>query len=202
MRKNHVRMLAVIMAIVLLLRALQELARKWCMEKRSAILPPPTINFGTIHGGMAGSVVADECVLDFGLHYLPADKDEKGMGGNVQADLFRALEYAIAGDEWLSQNRPEIELHQQGSGYEVSVDHEIVKLLEKNHAAALGKAPVTRGCEYGSDARLLNNYGETPTILYGPGSIRQAHGINEFVDIEQFFAAIEVLAGTIRDFCG
>ena len=44
-----------------IMQALQELERQWCMEKRSAILPPPTINFGTIEGGMAGSVVADSC---------------------------------------------------------------------------------------------------------------------------------------------
>ena len=188
--------------MMVIMRALQELERKWCMEKRSAILPPPTINFGTIHGGMAGSVVADQCILDFGLHYLPSDKDEYGMGSKVEAELFRAIDFAVQGDEWLIQNRPTIELYQQGSGYEISVDNPLVKLLEKNHIAAMGEPPVTRGCEYGSDARLLTNYGGTPTILYGPGCIQQAHGINEYIDLEQYLTAIEVLANTIRDFCG
>lgn len=186
---------------MILMRALQELERKWCMEKRSALLPPPTINFGTIHGGMAGSVVADHCVLDFGLHYLPSDKDEKGMGSKVEAELFEALEYAIQGDPWLREHRPKIELYQQGSGYELPIDHPIVQLLQKNHTETFGTAPTVRGCEYGSDARLLTNYGSTPAILYGPGSIRQAHGINEYIDIAQYFTAIEVLAKTIRDFC-
>ena len=188
--------------MMIIMRALQELERKWCMEKRSAILPPPTINFGTIHGGLAGSVVADQCVLDFGLHYLPSDRDEFGTGDKVQAELFEAIEYAVQGDKWLSQNRPTIELYQQGSGYEISLDNPLVKLLEQNHVAVVGQAPITRGCEYGSDARLLTNYGDTPTILYGPGCIQQAHGINEYIDLEQYLTSIEVLANTIRDFCG
>lgn len=187
--------------MMVIMRALMELERKWCMEKRSAILPPPTINFGTIHGGMAGSVVADKCVLDFGLHYLPSDSDEEGLGSKVQKELFKAIEYAVNGDEWLSENRPSIELYQLGSGYELSVDNPLVKTLEKNHLEVNGKEPVTRGCEYGSDARLLTNYGDTPAILYGPGCIQQAHGINEFIDINQYLTSIEVLAKTIKEFC-
>lgn len=188
--------------MMIIMHALQELERKWCMEKRSAILPPPTINFGTIHGGMAGSVVADECVLDFGLHYLPSDSDENGLGTKVEAELFEALDLAVDGDAWLRVNRPTIELYQLGSGYELSTDNEVVRILEKSHEEVFGEPPVTRGCEYGSDARLLTNYGDTPTILYGPGSILQAHGINEYVSIDQFYAAIEVLAKTIYAYCG
>lgn len=185
-----------------IMQALQELERKWCMEKRSAILPPPTINFGTIHGGMAGSVVADRCVLDFGLHYLPTDADDEGLGKEVERELFDAIRYAAAGDEWLSANPPVINLYQQGSGYQLPADNPLVKLLAGSHSHLLGKEPVVRGCEYGSDARLLTNYGHTPAVLYGPGSIRQAHGINEYVEVEQFYQVILVLAGTIMEWCG
>ena len=184
-----------------IMQALQELERQWCMEKRSAILPPPTINFGTIEGGMAGSVVADSCTLDFGLHYLPSDADSDGLGKDVEADLMQAIDFAVRGDQWLSENPPKIELYQQGSGYELSVDHPLAAIIKENHAAVLGSEPVVRGCEYGSDARLLTNYGKTPTILYGPGSIQQAHGINEYIDVESYCKAIEVLADTIEEWC-
>lgn len=188
--------------MMIIMRALMELERKWCMEKRSAILPPPTINFGTIHGGMAGSVVADSCVLDFGLHYLPSDSDEEGLGSKVQEELFKAIDYAVKGDEWLSEHKPEIELYQLGSGYELSTDTPLVKILEREHKKITGNEPTVRGCEYGSDARLLTNYADTPAVLYGPGSIQQAHGIDEYIDLNQYMTAIEVIAQTIIDFCG
>lgn len=184
-----------------IMQALQELERRWCMEKRSAILPPPTINFGTIHGGMAGSVVADQCILDFGLHYLPTDADDEGLGKKVELELFEAIRYASSGDEWLSKNPPVLELYQQGSGYQLPADNSLVKTLKINHSRLLGDEPVVRGCEYGSDARLLTNYANTPAVLYGPGSIRQAHGINEYVEVEQFYHAVLVLAQTIAEWC-
>ena len=187
--------------MMILMRALQELERKWCMEKRSAILPPPTINFGTIQGGMAGSVVADHCLLDFGLHYLPSDADADGLGKEVQRELFEALDYAAKGDPWLNEHPPVIHLYQQGSGYEIPVENPLVQLVRECHEAIVSQPPVVRGCEYGSDARLLTNYAHTPTVLYGPGSIQQAHGIDEYVSLEEFYTSIEVLANAIYQWC-
>lgn len=184
-----------------IMQALQELERTWCMTKRHPHLPPPTINFGTIHGGMAGSVVADSCVLDFGLHYLPTDRDENGMGSLVEKELFDAINLACDGDEWLRENRPTITLYQLGSGYEIDFNHELIQLIDRNYTEFSGNRPVIRGCEYGSDARLLTNYGHTPTVLFGPGSIAQAHGINEYISIDQYYSAIEILAQTIVDWC-
>ncbi len=181
--------------------ALQELERKWCMEKRSALLPPPTINFGVISGGIAGSVVADECVLDFGLHYLPADGGADGLGKDVEKEVFEALDYAAAGDAWLSKHPYEIKLYQNGSGYELAQDHPMVKILAQSHEAILSERPIVRGCEYGSDARLLTNYGKTPSVIYGPGCIQQAHAVNEFIKIDEYLKAVEVYAQTILAWC-
>lgn len=179
--------------------ALQELERNWAIEKRSPILPPPTINFGTISGGMAGSVVADRCLLDFGLHYLPEDSGEDFLGKSVENEVFEAIEGVVCGDKWLKQNPPKIWLYQQGSGYEVDFNLPLISIMSKNYENTMSKKAVIRGCEYGSDARLLNNYGKTPTILFGPGSIQQAHSINEYVSIEQYYNSIKILANTIYE---
>ena len=74
-------------------------------------------------------------------------------------------------------------------------------ILKEKHAEVTGAEPVVRGCEYGSDARLLTNYANTPTVLFGPGSIQQAHSINEFIDIGNYYKAIEMLADTIEEWC-
>lgn len=182
--------------------ALQELERNWCMNKRSCMLPPPTINFGIIEGGIAGSVVADECMLDFGLHYLPSDGGADGLGKDVEREVFETLDLVAAGDKWLSQHPYKINLYQNGSGYEIPRDHPLIAILEQNHSELCGGAAVVRGCEYGSDARLLTNYANTPTVLYGPGCIQQAHSVNEYIDIEEYYRSIEVYVKTIMDWCG
>lgn len=181
--------------------ALQELERNWAIKKRHPLLPPPTINFGTIHGGMAGSVVPDYCLLDFGLHYLPTDADSEGMGKEVEKEVFEVLENVVKGDPWLKENPPKIRKYQEGSGYEIGQDHPIIDSISKQFTNVIGSSPTIRGCEYGSDARLLNNYGRVPTVVFGPGSIQQAHAINEYVPVDEYLKSIEILAGIIEEWC-
>jgi acetylornithine deacetylase len=129
------------------------------------------------------------------------DADDNGLGSKVEAELFEAIGLAVAGDKWLKDNPPVIRLYQEGSGFEISPDNLFVKLLAASHQEVLGVDPIVRGCEYGSDARLLNNYGKIPTILYGPGCIQQAHGVNEYISLDEYIKSIEVFASTIMHWC-
>lgn len=184
-----------------LIGALQELERTWAITKRHSLLPPPTINIGTIHGGMAGSVVPDSCVVDFGLHYLPTDSDDNGLGAEVEKEVFEVIDNLVKGDPWLQQNPPVIRKYQEGSGYEISRDNPIIEAISVQSEKIMGQTPSIRGCEYGSDARLLNNYGDIPSVVFGPGSIEQAHAINEYVPVDEYLKSIEILAGIIEDWC-
>lgn len=84
-------------------------------------------------------MVADSCTLDFGLYYLPSDADSDGQGKDVEADLMQAVDFAVKGDKWLSENPPKIELYQQGSGYELSVDHPLAAIIKKKPCGGAGK---------------------------------------------------------------
>jgi acetylornithine deacetylase len=55
---------------------------------------------------------------------------------------------------------------------------------------------------YGADMRLLVNVGGIPTVLYGPGDVRDAHRPNESVAIADLQTATRVLALTALRFCG
>jgi len=57
----------------------------------------------------------------------------------------------------------------------------------------LGLDDTPIGVTYGSDASVLVEAG-VPTIVFGPGSIAQAHGDDEWVEIEDVARAAEVLA--------
>jgi acetylornithine deacetylase len=54
------------------------------------------------------------------------------------------------------------------------------------------------GVPYGSDATKMVNDGGIPTIVFGPGSIDQAHSLNEYVEIDQVVAAAEMLVALAR----
>jgi acetylornithine deacetylase len=56
------------------------------------------------------------------------------------------------------------------------------------------------GVAYGSDASKLQQLGGVPSIVFGPGSIAQAHSREEWVPIEQVERAAEFYAKMAQDF--
>lgn len=182
-----------------IIKSLEELEREWMMEKRDSMLPPPTINIGTIKGGMAGSVVPDHCRVDFGAHFLPQDADEEGLGSKVEQEIIDRIMLTAEGDPWLKSHKPKLEKYQEGSPFKLIGDNKLLDTIADNYQEVLTDKAEIKGCEYGCDARLLYNYGETPTVMFGPGSIKQAHSINEFIEIDEYLDYIKVLAVTILD---
>lgn len=183
---------------LLLIQALHELEHRWTMTKRHPLLPPPTINIGTIQGGTTSSTVPDECRFQICLHYLPGD-DPDGYGTAVEEEVLAALHDAAQSDPWLRENPPVIRRYQAGAGYETGVDHPLVASLAGAAAAVLGKQPAITGCAFGCDARHLNKLAGTPTIVFGPGEPRAAHSIDEYLPLDQYLRSIEILALTIHD---
>lgn len=185
-----------------LVRALDELEQRWLMTRRLPGLPGPTINVGVIEGGIAGSVVPDRCAFKICLHYLPTDLDEDGTGAAVEREVREHLLRAAAGDAWLAEHPPTIEKYQEGSAYWLDPAHPLVATTRDCAAAVLGRTPAVRGSEFGTDARILNNLGQTPTVIIGPGLASEAHAVDEKLDLAQFYQAIKAYARIILAWCG
>lgn len=66
----------------------------------------------------------------------------------------------------------------------------------------MGREPVISGRQGAADIRHLNQYGETPTVIFGPGMTEQMHANNEWVKLDDYFNAIHILARTIVTWCG
>ena len=56
-----------------------------------------------------------------------------------------------------------------------------------------------RGVNYGTDASKTARAG-IPSVVFGPGSIRQAHSADEFIEMRQVEAAVSILVDAIRHF--
>ena len=79
----------------------------------------------------------------------------------------------------------------------VSPSDPIVSSIASAYRDVTQRAPIFEGMTYASDARHLINVGKTPTIIFGPGDIRVAHGPNEYVPMEDLKTCAETLAITI-----
>jgi len=159
---------------------------------------PYPINVGTIHGGTWPGSVPENLTFQGRVGVVVGERVE---------DARRSVEEAISGaaraDPWLKDNLPRVEW----SGYQfdpatIAVDHPIVETVGGAFRDVTSGAPVFEGMTYASDMRHLINTGNTPTVLFGPGDVRNAHAPDEHVEISELITVAKTLAITAIRFCG
>ena len=69
------------------------------------------------------------------------------------------------------------------------------------HAAVHGQVPAVHGVPYGSDQRLLTGLGGIPTVVYGPGDVRQAHAPDESVPVAELVSVTRTLVRFLANAC-
>ncbi|MGH9104954.1 MAG: M20 family metallopeptidase [Acidimicrobiales bacterium] len=154
------------------------------------LLGRPTANVGTVHGGSAVNVVAEQARVGFDRRLLPGTSLEDAIG-SIRTRLERA---GLAGVDY------EIEVDDYGEGSEMSADHPFAQLARRCVAAATGELPATIGMTFTTDARFVRNQGGVPAVVCGPGDVAQAHGIDEWVDVGQLVQATAAYAELYRSF--
>ena len=141
----------------------------------------PTASLGTIRGGIGTNVVPDRCEIQVDRRFMP---------GESCADILEDLRARLAG----IPGGAEIELLKEGLAFHTEADAELPRRFGEALAAA-GVAPELEGAAWCSDAGVLAPVcGQT--IVWGPGSIAQAHTADEFIET----ASLEAGAETLRAF--
>lgn len=186
----------------LVLQSVQGLERRRHVEYKNALYEDPNniapVNFGTIRAGEWPSTVPDELVVEGRFGVLPGESTDA-----ARQAMAAALASAAAADPWLREHPPELGWFEgQFESGQTPLDSPIVRTIAESHSNLFGSAPVVQGVTYGSDLRLFTNHGNTPAVLYGPGSIFDAHTVNEHVDLEEVMAATKVLAYLVTQWCG
>ncbi|MDK2856447.1 MAG: acetylornithine deacetylase [Bacillota bacterium] len=182
-----------------LIQALNELEHRWLLTRRHPLLPGPSINVGEIHGGEAGSTVPGWCEFKLCLHYLP---DGPEAGRRTEREVLAALEDCARGDPWLREHPPKIEKYQEGSPFEVPVDHPLVQTTARAVEAENGAPVRVSGKPAGCDARYFTALARIPCVILGPGEPEQAHSVGESVDVQEYLTFIRIAARLILDWCG
>jgi len=160
-------------------------------------LPFP-LSVGKIEGGDWASSVPDWVRIEGRYGLAPGEDPESAK------DAFQeALSRAAGSDPWLGAHPPELEWW--GGSFlpaRVHVEEPIVQELQKAAVDVLGRKASVEGVTYGSDMRLLVREAGTPTVLFGPGDIREAHAVDESVAVIDLEDTSKTLALTALRFCG
>ena len=141
----------------------------------------PTVNVGRIDGGRQPNIVPAECTIDIDRRTLPGET-EAGVRREIIA-LLRRHGLKAAYDN-LRTNPCE--------PLDTCPDLPLVWSLTR----AAGRKG-TRGVHYFTDAAPLAA-GGTPSVVFGPGDIAQAHTEREWLAISQLEKSIQILERFLR----
>jgi acetylornithine deacetylase len=155
---------------------------------------PVQLNIGMIRAGDWPSTVAGEAVLEGGVGFLP----NKPMAA-IKQEVREVIESAA--DEW-TRSHYELDFPKlHNDAYEDDPNHPAVQAL----AAACREAGLgseVYGWNVSCDARLYHHRGKMPTIVFGPGSISDAHAAGEKISVAQMLGAARALALFLVRWCG
>ncbi len=153
---------------------------------------------GSFHAGNYPSAFPASAVLKGSIGTVPGEDHE-----GVKQSLIAKITEVASQDEWMRDHPPVVRfVGYDAQASEIPRDHPIVELLSETYRSVTGKAPAVSGRQGAADTRFLNEYGGTPTVIFGPGSTAVMHANDEYVSIEDYMTAIKVMALCIMEWCG
>jgi len=155
---------------------------------------PWPVNAGVVRAGNWASSVPAELLAEIRIGVAPGETVE-----TVESEFETRLQEVASADEWLAAHPPEFERFSvQFEPAEVDEREPVVDALRRElRYRGLDDEPV--GVTYGADSRHYVAAG-IPTVLFGPGSVEQAHHPDEYVEWPDVLRAVRVLAGTAERF--
>lgn len=170
--------------------ALEELHRN-TESKTHPLLGRATANVGLISGGVQVNFVPDRCSIDIDRRVLPGESHEEILREYQQ--VIQTVESELSASSFALE-APTI----QESCLNTDPNHPVVQCA--GHVLRrLGLDHSLKGVAYGSDASRLQEAGVS-SILFGPGSIDQAHTADESIDLDQVRTAHEFYYSMLREF--
>ncbi len=169
-------------------------------ERSHPLMGSSVMNFGHIKGGIQPSTVAGKCIIQIDRRYVPGETPESVIG-----------EYQEIIDQLTKEDQTFHASIKRMENNMLTLDHlplatdleePIAKALTKALGTVLGKEPTLSTKRGWTDASLLFNFGNIPTIVYGPGDIAYSHTKNEQVAVKELKEAVEVYFLTAAEFCG
>jgi acetylornithine deacetylase/succinyl-diaminopimelate desuccinylase-like protein len=159
------------------LKILNERFPEICPVQPDPVLGKPTISTGRIHGGAKINVVPDRCYAELDIRILPGQES-----------------MALAVAEFLEQHQvpASVKAIKVSAPLRTSPDNPFITRF-----LALGSK--LTGANWFCDAAFFALEG-TPSIAIGPGSIRQAHTADEFIEIAELERGAEFFTNYLLSF--
>jgi acetylornithine deacetylase len=185
------------------LEAVRDIREDWRSDpaNRHPYLGPPDIVPTVVRGGEWMVTHPSSCSLTFDVQYLPARVDRSGSGQAVFREVEERVAAAASLDSWLRYHPIQWDWPWDVVPAEVPSDHPLVALVLAA-GGAVGRRGAIAGMDSWHDAAVFTLRAGTPTVSFGPGSIAQAHVIDEYVPVRDLVDHTAAVALTLTRWCG
>jgi acetylornithine deacetylase len=147
-----------------------------------ALCGHPTLSVGLISGGISVNTVPDQCTIEIDRRVLPIE--------DPQVALDHCLDYLqtqLGPQAPIAHDTPFMLTRGLADTHNGELAERLSEVIRQH-----GGAGKRVGVPYGTDAP---HYAATgcPTVVFGPGSISQAHTADEWLDLDQLRTAADIL---------
>lgn len=145
-------------------------------RKRHAILGSATVNVGAVRGGTQPNIVPARCEIDIDRRTIPGEKDAA-----VQREII----------EFIRREGLKVELLNSKAAACMPLET-APRLPLVQQFMDIVRQPRPCGVDFFSDAAIIAQ-GGTPSVVFGPGNIAQAHTANEWISLRSLDRATRSL---------
>ena len=147
------------------------------------LLGAPTLNVGTIVGGLNINSVPDRAEIGIDIRTIPA-QNHAALLGRLQSALGSEVEL-----------EPIVDVPAIRTASEHPWVQEVFELM----TPILGSRPEPQAAPYFTDASALTPaYGGIPTLVLGPGEMAMAHQTDEYCEIDRIGQAVDAYISIAR----
>jgi acetylornithine deacetylase len=155
--------------------------------KNSVFNPPyTTLQIGGISGGIARNVIADKCKVDWELR--PVIKED-GKFVNSEIDKFAKEKLLPEMNKIYPKSLIKKEIIGEIIGFKRDVESDACQLI-----SSLTGDNSREVVSFGTEAGLFQEIGIS-TVVCGPGSIEQAHKVDEYIILDELKKCLTLLEG-------
>lgn len=135
----------------------------------------PAVCVTTIEGGVGINTVPDRATISIDRRIGPG---ESPLDAYAQLVAYIA-EHTDLGDAQIHHDPPFMKSHGLSDAHNWPIARRLVELVSIS-----GRTSKTCGAPYGTDGAAIGAMG-VPTVVFGPGSVRQAHTEDEFIEVAE-----------------
>ena len=154
------------------------------------LFSPPTMNLGTISGGVAHNIVPAKCEAKLDIRYLP---------GETEKEILNNIYEIIAS---IKQQNPtatfDITVDTHLPPTRVPAENPLISLISKHTESILGTKPIPIGFSGVTVSKQLIETG-IMAVGFGPGDEDQSHIANESIEIQELMDFGKIMGLVIFD---